>query len=148
MSPLMSAPSKTTSVQLRHIFIQAKHWACFSLASTPWDGVFIFFFLPSLTCCSTCLSPLLLLLLLPSILCWKWLWGRLALTLSLKTCIFWEGCGNVCCFHDFLGGWLDRWPWGTSSEKIPLGSMVSTILHGLSDSLLYLLCLKTPESKT
>ena len=73
---------------------------------------------------------------------------RRARTLSLKTCIFREGCGNARCFHDFLGSWLNRWPWGTSSEKIPPGSMVSTTLQGLRQSLLHLSCLRTPESMT
>ena len=73
---------------------------------------------------------------------------RRARTLSLKTCIFREGCGNARCFHDFLGSWLNRWPWGTSSEKIPPGSMVSTTLQGLRQSLLHLSCLGTPESMT
>ena len=62
---LMSPPSKTASVQLRHILVQAKHWNHFPLAAVflvgLWGRVLIFLFPSGLTHCSTCLSSLLLL---------------------------------------------------------------------------------------
>lgn len=62
--------------------------------------------------------------------------GRLGTTLSLKTCTFWEVCGNACCIHDLLGGWPERWPWEPHLRKFPqaTGSLPSpmcfrTLLH-------------------
>lgn len=46
-------------------------------------------------------------------------------SIFLKTCIFQEAYGNACCFCGFFGSQLDRWPPGTSSEKILPGCRVS-----------------------
>ena len=33
---------------------------------------------------------------------------KLGPTIFLKTCTFWEACGNACCFCDLLGSRLER----------------------------------------
>lgn len=145
MSPL----SKTASVQLRHILVQAKHWNHFPLAAVflvgLWGGGSSFFFshLVWFTAqhvsapCSSFLYAMLQMTL-----------GRLGSNLLLKTCTFWEVCGNACCVHDLLAGWPERWPWGTPFEKIPPDSRVSTIPNVFQDPPLSPMSLKTPEGTT
>lgn len=142
----MSPPSKTASVQLRHMLVQAKHWNHFPLAAVVglWGGVLIFLFMSALTHCSTCLSSLLLLPLYYVVNDF----GEVG-HYSFPKDLYILGGMWKCMLHPWSSWRLAREvALGTPFEKIPPGNRVSTIPNVFQDPPPSLMSLTTPEGTT